>query len=765
MVTDQSLQQLTLSVDNLVRSIRDMIQRSSRTVSSGSRQGSAGSGDADALAEFTRSLRTSNKETKEQARQTAAATAAKEDEIAAAKAAAAAMDELAEAERIHGKQSAQYTAARKKAAGAQDQHAAAVQRTTKMLELHRQSNARFIKGVDLGSASLAWFGSALRMQAAQIMAQVKATSGAVEGGANILSSVIEQQFNGLKLGIAGDTMIQAANSARQTINALGGTTKALDVSIDAINRLRIATGNSEDAVKLAFASMQDFAVSGISPTTALLDQYANDLIKLTAATGMQTAASAEYYRDIATDSSSIDLLRKTRDGERMQMLANQRALVQHSIALGMSANQAREAAKAMNRMSAAKPLDRIKQAARLRTIAGAMGIGGAEEAARDLIAGKKNSQALMGLMQQIATKRDQMSAEGNLPSEIFISSLLEKLDPEQVLGQNSPFSTTLAKTLQSQTEMTDITKTKMGEAVGLLQRILDQVELIVSGKSVLGTALAGVAALLAAPYATSKIKGAGGWIKDKLSGTAGANAGKAGEGAAAAAGEATAASRTASILSKTLKVLGPLAAVGAGAYEGTTNYNNTGKIGESVGLGVGTTAGSVAGGIGGAAGGAALGTMIFPGVGTVVGAIAGGLGGGWLGGWGGGNLGKMTGSIFDDKKPGSIPEEKRSNFSSGKIEPVKPTSDQHHAEDPNVSALGDLIELNKTTADAASTQVKKTDTSIAVLQQIADASQRQADLAERQLMAMTMTESQRTSADTQRQLRKDTKFSAAYGYV
>lgn len=368
-------------------------------------------------------------------------------------------------------------------------------------------------------------------------------------------------------------------------------------------------------------------------------------------------------------------------------------------------------------------------------------------------------------MQQIATKRDQMSAEGNLPSEIFVSSLLEKLDPEQVLGQNSPFSTTLAKTLQSQTEMTDITKTKMGEAVGLLQRILDQVELIVSGKSVLGTALAGVAALLAAPYATSKIKGAGGWIKDKLSGTAGANAGKAGEGAAAAAGEATAASRTASILSKTLKVLGPLAAVGAGAYEGTTNYNNTGKIGESVGLGVGTTAGSVAGGIGGAAGGAALGTMIFPGVGTVVGAIAGGLGGGWLGGWGGGNLGKMTGSIFDDKKPGSIPEEKRSNFSSGKIEPVKPTSDQHHTEDPNVSALGDLIELNKTTADAASIQVKKTDTSIAVLQQIADASQRQADLAERQLMAMTMTESQRTSADTQRQLRKDTKFSAAYGYV
>lgn len=103
------------------------------------------------------------------------------------------------------------------------------------------------------------------------------------------------------------------------------------------------------------------------------------------------------------------------------------------------------------------------------------------------------------------------------------------------------------------------------------------------------------------------------------------------------------------------RVLGPAAAIGAGIYQGYTDWNEAdrkvqaGEITEREGTvekggAVGGGLGTAGGALGGGKIGAMIGTAIMPGVGTAIGGILGGI----IGGLAGGEFGKSVGKMMTD---------------------------------------------------------------------------------------------------------------------
>lgn len=258
-------------------------------------------------------------------------------------------------------------------------------------------------------------------------------------------------------GVESKEMLGMMAQNRQMVNAMGGMTNTIKETESAIERTRGLYGSQEEAWRQNLTVMTSFANKGVKPSTATLRAYNDDLDMLARQTGMAGEAMNAMISSINDDTDSITILRAARSDEREAILANQRALLKSNIALGMTAQQASEAAKMLNKMVAQKPLDRLKQAAKMRAMGAAMGLGPeSERAAQAVIAGKRATaqqrQDLSDFGTQVTNAADQAAQQG-LGQEIMVSALMDKLDFEQYFGAGSPFSTTLADTNKSQLDL------------------------------------------------------------------------------------------------------------------------------------------------------------------------------------------------------------------------------------------------------------------------------------------------------------------------
>lgn len=594
------------------------------------------------------------------------------------------------------------------------------------LNTHQLSMGKTAKIAD---AALVLFGSTLSKSIDQLKAQYQATGGVVEGSGNLFTNMMNTQWQALTKGMSGAEFQKNITQQRQTINAMGGTEEALKTLDPAINRFRILTGDNAKALELATASAHDLANKGVRPSSAAIDAYTNDLTRMAKLTGKSIDQSREYYDNIAQESDSIHLLRAAREDERGAILQSQRALVQQSIAAGMSAEQAQLAAKMLNKMVAAKPLDRLKQAAKIRALGAAMGVAGSEEAAQAVIAGPRASaeqkQQLQQFNQMMTNAVDKMTGQG-LGSEIFATALTDKLGLEEQYGRNSPFSTTLGDTMKPMQsaldKLTDVSTTRMGEMVDLLTLISGMVGVITSGAFLplaIGAGIVGAGPKIAAI------------LKAALGGTGGMGelGGPGGEGGPRG-GKFGRFGRFGG------KLLGGLKGGLGGLVGGMALDYASEKLTESGHEKLGATAG-----IGGTAakwaGAGALAGSVIPGIGNVAGGVLGGLAGGAYGLYENWNTLMGPGGKSDKKSPAAV------------------------AAGTGVDAATALT----TTSDGITKQLEQMKTSNDLLQKLTDMSTKQVELAEKQLVALTMTDKEKADMNVRANLRRDSKFGAQYGYV
>lgn len=812
MATDPSILQFQADIRALSQSMQALAAANGRTASAVDANRETFIDLSEEVGQYEQQLKKNRKLTKDQEALLKKASEARKREIEIDKQLLKLQADKVDAEKKSKKDQAQIDRLNKNIAFTQGELAKANKTTKGAAQELEDSFVGVAKKTDWVSAALVYFGSTLATQGKQLVSQYKTSGGVIEGSSNIFGSLLEQQNKALTLGLTGNELATISKEARQTINAMGGTSAAFSAMTPAIDNFRAMTLNSAEAAKLAAGAAQYFAQSGVKPTAVNIEQYRKSLVQLTAQTGMSTDQAAAYYDELAKDADTVELMRTARKGERQAILDNQRAQIANSIALGMTAEQAKQASKMLASMVAQKPIDRLKQAARIRALGGAMGIGGANEAANDLVAGRQNSQALKDFSIAAANARDSAKDQG-LASEIFTSQLYDKLDLDKYYGKGTPFSTTLGDSLAKPLSdinktFTDAAMTAQGQAAQLIAKTAEQVKIALSGEHWLGVIAGGVAVIAAFMMKDTLTKGAG-KIGEKLAEKFGANAAKgevkaaetfsesvakmgdkigvakgAGtalptiEGAAkagggiadGAAGEAKAASGAlsklggaAKALGSVAKVLGPVAGVAVGVLDAKDEYDKNGKAGAAVGTGVGSAAGGIAGGWAGAAGGAALGAAVgsvVPILGTAVGGVVGGIlgaiGGGWGGSAAGGAAGKAIGSKFD-KQDGLVAPDQAPQLQSKdpKLDMAK------KAQDTN----SDIKDATVTSATGITAQLKKMDTQQDILQLLATLTQKQVDLAEKTLVAVTLTDKEKQDRTSTRELRKDNKFASQYNYA
>lgn len=367
---------------------------------------------------------------------------------------------------------------------------------TKNTKMAGASMMSIVGKANILGAAFTWLTNILVGQYKQQFDVMRAYSAVIEDtGGGYQRSLLAASELALSFAVGSKEFAGIVAANRQMINAMGGNTMAFAQVQEAAEKYAVYTGGDfKQALELATNQMTSFARVGVRPTSAAMNTYMKDVQQLAAQTGMSVEAMQEYYNEIATDTSSLVLLRAARESERAAILQSQRAMVQNAIAAGMSADAAKEATKTLLSMVAAKPIDRMKQAAKMRALGGAMGIAGADIAAQAVIAGprasKEQQEALREFSTNAANMADQMRGAG-LGMEIFSTTLLDKLDLEKYFGADSKFTTTLGKTLakpiaELNKTMTTAFDSTTVNALMVTAKSLEQASLVMSGQNIGG---------------------------------------------------------------------------------------------------------------------------------------------------------------------------------------------------------------------------------------------------------------------------------------
>lgn len=329
-------------------------------------------------------------------------------------------------------------------------------KSIKMINLKEFGTSIFQNTIQFyrSKAGLLAFGAAVLQLHRQTLDTYRYARGFLESESSSFVGIVQNFWNALKQGITPQELAELSAANRQAVLASGGQQKVLELYTQQLkdgtsiqDKYFKVTGNMKDALTGFMENITILRRAGIKPTQEALSSMADDIISISKMTGTSLAEiNGRFAEMFNQDIEMQTLLRSAREQERALIIENTRAMIKQNIAIGMTAEQAFSAAKMLNKMVAAKPLERIKQAARIRALGAALGIGGAEEAAQALIAGPRartpeQKKALEDFSKAAATQADVMRGMG-LAQEIFSEQLLDKLDLDQYYGRGSPFSTT-----------------------------------------------------------------------------------------------------------------------------------------------------------------------------------------------------------------------------------------------------------------------------------------------------------------------------------
>jgi hypothetical protein len=324
------------------------------------------------------------------------------------------------------------------------------------------------------------------------------TAGMVEGPT--LAAGINNQINqALARGLPLQELQKMTAATRQTVNAMGGLNSSLTMSDELSRSYFGSTGDVVEAQKNALKTMESFLLKGVVPSRKGLQKYGDDVNRLQKLTGMGLEQSRDYFEGVAHDTNSLKNLRLVRDGERNSIIENQRALLANNIALGMSTEQASEAAKSLSEITGAKPMDRIKKATNVHAMFAQMGMGKEGAAiSKEIMLGALGDQGVINAGFQKLTNaiEGRIAAKGadlqqRLPTELLYSTMIDKFGLEKELG--SAFSTRLATKAAApegiEGKYSDFQKTALADAVQIKQMTTNNIAALTDGTIALKTAV------------------------------------------------------------------------------------------------------------------------------------------------------------------------------------------------------------------------------------------------------------------------------------
>ena len=546
-------------------------------------------------------------------------------------------------------------------------------------------------------------------------------------------------FGAARLGYDTKGWMEMINNP-ETQRAIRGSQRGLFEFTDGLKIAEKEFGNTiidaKERSELARKNMELMSASGIRARSQDAVAFRNDMERIRLTTGESYEDFQKNIGSIAQDEDvRAQLKAATSEQERRAILEGISAQYAQNRAMGMTSEEAKNAAKALSKLAGEKPLERFKKAAKLRAFGAAMGMGGEANRLADLeIKGKRRTAQENQEYQQIAgqmSERLTQTGTGSYEGEIFATQLADKLQLEGMLGPSSPFNNTLGAAVKPLEEASktldrfpDALNKTMSEIHSMWSSIANNDILTIGGGAALGVA--------GTKY--------GGSILSNLFG--------GGSKAAELAGGASKAGGLMSKLGSVAKGAGAALDVGMGVNDlanGKAQESMSGLdyispmrwgmfVGDKINKGVEGVLGD------------SLGSKIYDCT------------------HGDENAAINAPTIVKKKEPPVDQPPTAEIKKKDSTAPVPPTVEQSKKTEKE-KAEATKQDAAEATALNSKEQVKKLDTSNDLLQQIAETTQRQVELSEKQLVALTLSESERADTQTRSNLRKDNRFGSQYGYA
>jgi len=605
------------------------------------------------------------------------------------------------------------------------------------------------------------------------------------------------------MGMTPAEFAELSGEYRHAMLSAGGLSDSVNLIKQSQEELKHVIPDLKDQTKFAADNLNLMSRVGIKPNTkniSLMNEALAKNIKISGETGEQFMGN---IRDIIEDESMMTRMRMaSSEDERQSILKNTQQRYAELKAMGMTTEQAKAASKALNKMAAEGPMERLKKSVMLTATMGAMGMSGADRMGELYRKGtRRNAQEEREFQKGMSTLSNEMStAVAGFDTMAFATEALGQktgFNAETLADLNTKFAETVGENIKPAADKMELASTEMVNAVHLFETATSQ---IANNPWVqLGIGVGALTAAVAANTIASGIntiallKGGLSNLKDWFKGggpggtaaakatasRAGIAAQLAGTSPALARAGAVASSNKLALAGAGLKTMGPLAAIG-GVISGGMNYLETGKAGESVGAGLGATAGGLGGAAIGSVAGGIVGSLAGP-AGTVIGSWLGGAIGGWFGGSKGEDLGKSIGASFDEDKTKKPIEDSMAKVQSETAKIIDDKT-QQAVENAKLATVKDAMSTTATdtqeggaraetekaiTAQTLSIeqQLRKMDEANNHLKVVADNVPTLVEIANKQLLAMSLTEKEKGDPNRIGRIRRDSGFGATYQYL
>lgn len=542
-------------------------------------------------------------------------------------------------------------------------------------------------------------------------------------GDNAISS-----FGAAKHGYNTDEWMKMLNSP-ETQQAVRSSQKGMydfAAGLELVDKdVRLYGIKAQERSEIARKNMELMSSSGIRMQAADATAFHDSMVNAKNAAGMAPEEFQKAMSEILqSEEIRTQLKIATSELERRTIVDGIASQLAQNKAMGMTTVEATAAAKALGKLAGEKPLERLRKAAKLRAYGAAMGMSAEGNRLADLTMKKKRTPEeeaeYKRIGSQLSEQYTQAGSDGNIGAEIFATQLADKLGLEQMLGPNSPFNTTLAAAvapLQSAADSFSKTPEALSKVFAEAEQAFSAIAKndLISGLGMIGGAFLG------------------------------------GKGIGMAKGLFTGAGKGVGALTQGVSGISKFGGLAKGFAKGAG------------GAGVVLDAGL---GLNDLANGQAQETM--SGMDYLSPMRWGMFAGDKINKGMEGILGDSLGSkIYDLTHRGELEAAATpiANMVKKKESALVP---------PNMD-LAKTAEIEKAdaikqdaaeaTAQHSKDQVKKLDASNDLLQQIAETTQRQVEISEKQLVALTLSETERADSQTRSNLRKDNRFGSQYGYA
>jgi hypothetical protein len=541
-------------------------------------------------------------------------------------------------------------------------------------------------------------------------------------------------FSAASLGFKPSEFIKMQSEYGQTEAAMvGGQDAFIGALKSGEGAYRDMIIDTKERTALLASHLQILTDSGIRPAAQYSAMFADTVHRASKMTHKSAESITADLASIASDEGTQTLLKiAATESERAAIIQGTNAVYANNIAMGMSTKQAVAAAQSLNKLQAQTAKTRLGEAARIRVLGGALGMGrqGAELASirtKGVHASPEEKARAAEISTAMSAKVAEMKG-GGLAQQLTVESLTEGLKLDEQFGPSSPFSNTLGANTNALLEPAHETVTwltKIAATVDEWKSTILQNPIITGAAGAVGT-IAGfltgqsMGNMLLGKIAmnTGGLPGKG--IFDKLLGGGKGAAGGAAEGAIATEGAAMGVAGTAAIaVAATAAALAAGAAVDAGLGKMGVGGKKINEVQDEANWNKAT-----------------VGEKISSGFAR--------------------SIEKVGSFVFLD----NMANQARADRIVSETEYLKKKDEL--AADSGQTPAG--VEAAKT-VDTISDQLKKMDTTNDLLKSISENSADSAEFSEKLVYLMTMSEKDRTNSSTQQRLMANNRFGSQYQYV